>query len=72
LLALGSRLNFNASIIVSRMLGLRNVLQMQEESAAQVGTGVLGKSYRDAQGLVWRELRLTELIQDERFLLVGR
>ena len=72
LLALGSRLNFNASIIVSRMLGLRNVLQMQEESAAQAGTGVLGNSYRDAQGLVWRELRLTELIQDERFLLVGR
>jgi twitching motility protein PilI len=72
LLALGSRLNFNASIIVSRMLGLRNVVQMQEESAAQTGTGILGKCYRDAQGVVWRELRLTELIQDERFLLVGR
>ncbi len=72
LLAFGSRLNFNASILVSRMLGLRNVLQMQEESNPQEGAGVLGKSYRDAQGLLWRELRLAELIQDERFLLVGR
>ncbi len=81
LLALGSRLNFNASIIVSRMLGLRNVEQMQmlapeilanESAQTTPAQAVLGNKFRDNDGVIWRELRLSALAQDERFLLVGR
>ena len=73
LLALATRLNFNACIIVSKMLGLRNVQQMQVLDSTQGGSGgVLGMQYRDEDGIVWRELRLAALSQDERFLLVGR
>jgi twitching motility protein PilI len=70
LLAFGANIQFNASILISRMLGLRNVNQMQVEDA-QVN-GFRGRLMRDAEGQVWRELSLAGLAQDEQFLFVGR
>jgi twitching motility protein PilI len=71
LLAIGSRFNFNAAILVSRMLGLRSIEKMQriEGDGAHAA---LGAKYQDDSGQVWTELRLSALAADERFLLVGR
>jgi twitching motility protein PilI len=80
LLALASRLNFNAAIMVTRMMGLRNVSSMRSDdtdsayspfgSAGQpewVGCALL-----DADGNRWYELDLAKLAAGSDFLLVGR
>ena len=80
LLALAARLNFNAAILVTRMLGLRNVASMQiddEPSAADAfGPGGrpdwVGRTLVDADGQRWFELDLARLAAGNAFLLVGR
>jgi twitching motility protein PilI len=84
LLALAARLEFNAAILVTRMLGLRNVASMRiEEAGAQPspeegGFGPagrpdwVGRSLIDADGHRWHELDLARLAAGSAFLLAGR
>jgi twitching motility protein PilI len=80
LLALASRLNFNAAILVSRMLGLRNVASMRvdEDPAADAAFGPdgrpewVGRTLLDADGQRWHELDLGRLSAGTGFLIVGR
>ncbi len=72
LLAFNVRLQFNGAILVSRMMGLRNVQQMDLQEAALPNLAWVGQSYQDNEGEFWTELRLGELIVDEGFLRVGR
>lgn len=80
LLALASRLNFNAAILVTRMLGLRNVASMRiddDPSAVDTfGPGGrpewVGRTLVDADGQRWFELDLARLAAGDAFLLVGR
>ena len=80
LLALSARLNFNASILVTRMLGLRNIAAMQPDDSgsspqdlrAQPLPPWVGPARIDAEGHRWFELDMTRLVSGPDFLLVGR
>lgn len=80
LLALAARLNFNAAILVTRMLGLRNVAAMQVEEPAGAGSTAdahdrpawVGRALVDADGHRWYELDLAALAASPGFLMVGR
>lgn len=72
LLAFASRLNVNAAIVVSRMLGLHNVSAMTESAPDSKGAAWCGRRLTDPEGRVWTELSLTQLIEDQRFLSVAR
>jgi hypothetical protein len=73
-------LNFNASIMVTRMMGLRNVSSMRSDdtdsayepfgSAGQPEW--VGNALLDADGNRWYELDLAKLAAGSDFLLVGR
>jgi len=69
-----SGLNFNAGILVTRLLGLRSMTRLTEEkTSADPGSlpAWIGVNLRDTDGVLWTELRLTELTRDESFLQVG-
>lgn len=77
LLALAPRLQFNATVLVSRMLGLRSTASMTRDerspAADEAGTPPwVGPTWLDETGTAWQELSLARLVHDERFQLVGR
>ncbi len=82
ILALAESLDFNVTLVVSRMLGLRNTASMRpvnEPVAAAPdsfvgcsGRAWLGQVYVDAEGHYWRELSLSRLAVDHDFLIIGR
>lgn len=73
LLAFAPRLKLNGAIVVDRMLGLQNDSTLSgadpRETPAQPW---LGREWVDAEGRRWTELKLEELVGDERFLAVNR
>lgn len=71
-LSFGARLSFNAAILVTRMMGLRNARTMRVQDSGSAEAPWAGTRYVDDAGGSWRELRLDRLVRDERFLLVGR
>jgi twitching motility protein PilI len=71
LLALNTKLNFNAAILVSRMLGLKNLDNMEIDLEGS-NDDFFGAVMRDQDGFAWRELNLTQLAKNEQFLIVGR
>lgn len=71
-MAFNERLQFNASILVTRMLGLRSLELLRLVDAAPAPQSWLGPTYEDADGNQWTELSLTKLMRDERFLAVAR
>lgn len=80
LLALSARLNFNAAILVTRMMGLRNVASMKpDDEAASVRAfgpqgrpSWVGRTLVDADGHRWHELDLARLAAANEFLMVER
>ena len=75
LLSLAPSLGFNVTILVNRMLGLRNTASMSatvNSSPGSASAGWLGRSYADAEGHIWRELSLSRLVATPEFLMVGR
>ena len=77
LLALGAKLQFNASILVSKMLGLRSIAAMRARTdlahgAQPAAAPWQGAVWVDEAGVEWQELGLAGLVQDERFLQIGR
>lgn len=81
LLAFAGRLDFNAAILVSRMLGLRNVVSMREVDGTDDVPDAFGPDGRpdwvgrtlvDADGQRWHELDLARLAAGSAFLMVGR
>lgn len=76
LLALGARLQFNATIVVSRMQGLRSTAGMRvrpgDAQAAAGRPAWQGTVWLDDAGATWQELSLARLVQDERLLQLAR
>ena len=75
LLSLAPSLGFNVTLVVSRMLGLRNTASMTavgNSTPMHAGANWLGNSFADADGHIWRELSLSRLIATPDFLMVGR
>jgi twitching motility protein PilI len=80
IVAFAPSLSFNSSLLVTRVLGLRNVTDMAAEtktvsdSSAEIDslaiTDVVSR-YRDSDSLVWHVLDLTAVIQNPKFLHVG-
>jgi twitching motility protein PilI len=73
IVAFAPSLSFNSGLLVSRVLGLRNVAEMQlqpDTSAAQGETGAV-RRYVDSESQIWTELNLSLVVQDPQFLQVG-
>jgi twitching motility protein PilI len=76
LLSMAGRFNVNASIVVTKMLGLRTIEELKPALPSSVlkyrNKTWAGAYWRDAQGLVWRDLVLSKLALDENFILISR
>lgn len=70
LLLIAERYNMNAALLVSRMLGLRNLQQFQAPDTAAAGPWETCR-YVDRDGQVWRELNMDQLVFSEEFLQAG-
>ncbi|TFW10452.1 chemotaxis protein CheW [Oxalobacteraceae bacterium OM1] len=69
IIAFGPALGFNGGLLVSRVMGLRNVADMETQPGGEAGWSIQRYVDRDAQ--VWNELKLSLLVQDPQFLHVG-
>ena len=70
IVAFSSSLGFNCALLVSRVLGLRNVTEMREHEADESQPWI-GQRYLDQESHVWSELDLAKVIQQPEFLQVG-
>lgn len=71
--AFAPALGFNCGLLVSRVLGLRNVAEMTLKNTAPAADNPpwLARHYADAEAQDWTELDLSLITQDSRFLHVG-
>ena len=70
LLLANARFAVNSGIVVNRVLGLRNLEQMQRRDAGS-DTAWVAAEYVDADGREWKELDMRRLVEDTGFLNVG-
>ncbi len=65
-------LSFNSGILVSRVLGLRNLNEMKPHaSEPDHAAPWAAQQYVDRDAQVWTELNLSLIVQDAQFLHVG-
>jgi twitching motility protein PilI len=66
-------LAFNCALLVSRVMGLRNVgeMELRQSDTDKVDEAWARKCYVDADENVWTELDLSVVMQEPRFLNVG-
>lgn len=72
IVAFAPSLSFNSGLLVSRVLGLRNIAEM--EACAPVEAGAVPwatRQYLDRESQLWTELDLSLIVQDPQFLQVG-
>jgi twitching motility protein PilI len=70
LLLLGERFRMGSALLVDCSLGLRRAEQLQPHAGAG-GAAWLKAEYTDKDGRNWKELDVTQLVQDPEFLAVG-
>ena len=72
LLLVGARHGINSALLVRRALGLRPQLQMHAAGEARVGADDtapwLGGRFKDAQDVIWTQLRIPALLADPHYL----
>lgn len=72
IVAFAPALSFNSGLLVSRVMGLRNVADMEPHpGAAGEETSWSSRRYIDRESQVWNELNLSLIVQDPQFLHVG-
>jgi twitching motility protein PilI len=73
IVAFAPALSFNSGLLVSRVMGLRNVAEMEVHSDAATADsgGWMAQRYVDNESQVWTELNLSLVVQDPKFLHVG-
>ncbi|HXA47488.1 MAG TPA: chemotaxis protein CheW, partial [Burkholderiaceae bacterium] len=65
-------LSFNCGLLVTRVLGLRNVADMEAQVTPEAdATQWSSQHYVDRDQQVWNELNLSLVVQDPLFLHVG-
>jgi twitching motility protein PilI len=72
IVAFAPSLSFNSGLLVSRVMGLRNVAEMDLQPTAEsddVPWAV--QRYLDRESQIWTELDLSLIVQDPQFLHVG-
>jgi twitching motility protein PilI len=72
IIAFAPALSFNSSLLVGRVLGLRNLADMAPQANAEASaTSWSSQRYLDSESQVWTELDLSLVVQDPQFLQVG-
>lgn len=73
IVAFAPALSFNSGLLVSRVMGLRNMAEMKphSDSPAVEGGAWAAQRYVDSDSQVWTELNLSLVVQDPQFLHVG-
>jgi twitching motility protein PilI len=74
LLLIGARHGNNCALLVNRALGLhpRHLLNADDTTASTTSdAGWLGGRFRDAQGVLWTQLRIPPLLADASYLNVA-
>jgi len=71
LLLIGTRHGSNAALLVTRMIGLRNVEALHPEAADAAAPTWAQESYSDNEGRRWKKLKVRELLADEAFMDIG-
>ncbi len=73
ILAFGPSLNFNAGLLVSRVLGLRSMAQLSPagSASAEPGAAWCSATLVDNEGQHWQQLDLEQAVRDPRFLQIG-
>jgi len=73
IVAFAPALSFNSGLLVSRVMGLRNVAEMtlQADEQDREKTPWAARQYIDRESQVWTELDLSLIVQDPQFLHVG-
>lgn len=72
IVAFAPSLSFNSGLLVSRVLGLRNVAEMERHEAADSTLAPWAtQQYIDRESHLWTELDLSVIVQDPQFLHVG-
>lgn len=72
IVAFGPALSFNAGLLVSRVMGLRNVEEMRQQPSGESSDAPWAvQRYLDHENHEWTELVLSQIVQDPQFLQVG-
>lgn len=71
LLLVGTRHGANASLLVSRMLGLKNPEDFTEEEADPAAVAWEVARFSDTQGRIWRKLSVRALLDNPEFMNIG-
>jgi twitching motility protein PilI len=71
LLLIGTRYGCNAALLVTRLLGLRNIDDLQPASADPDAAPWAVDAYTDNAGRRWKMLDVRRLLDDERFMEIG-
>lgn len=68
LLLIGTRHGSNAALLVTRMIGLRNVDALQPAAVAADARAWAQTAYTDTEGRRWHKLKVRELLSDDAFM----
>jgi twitching motility protein PilI len=72
IVAFAPGLSFNRGLLVSRVMGLRNIAEMELQPEGEAsGVAWSSKRYVDRESQTWAELNLSLVVQDPKFLHVG-
>jgi twitching motility protein PilI len=62
----------HAGVVVSRVIGLRNLTELAPTAAPTDAPAWYGQRWMDADGVAWQEIDLSRLARDAAFLQVGQ
>ena len=71
LLLIGTRHGNNAALLVTRLLGLRNIDDLTPAPADPAAAPWASAAYTDNEGRRWKMLDVRLLLDDERFMEIG-
>jgi len=71
LLLVGTRHGSNAALLVTRMVGLRNVEALTAEAPDLQAPTWAQQTYSDSEGRRWRKLKVRDLLADDAFMDIG-
>lgn len=71
LLLIGTRHGNNAALLVTRMLGLRNVDDLKRAGTEEDAPRWAADAYVDNEGRRWKMLNVRELLADDNFMDIG-